>query len=42
MNGEALNVTASGTTLTLDSPGSYQLVVMDEEGQSVVFNFELR
>lgn len=42
LNGESLNAATSGTTLILSTAGSYQLVVMDEQGQTVAVTFEVR
>lgn len=42
INGEPLEATGVRTTITLDKPGEWQLVVMDEAGQTAAANFTLQ
>ncbi len=43
INGEPLTEAAGArTTLTLDKPGEWQLVVMDEAGQTATVKFTLQ
>ena len=42
INGEPLEATGARTTITLDKPGEWQLVVMDEAGQTAAANFTLQ
>ncbi|VTM46667.1 Penicillin-insensitive transglycosylase [Klebsiella pneumoniae] len=42
INGEPLEAAGARTTLTLDKPGEWQLVVMDEAGQTAAASFTLQ
>ncbi|WP_054179417.1 peptidoglycan glycosyltransferase PbpC [Trabulsiella odontotermitis] len=42
VNGEPLEETGVSTTLLLENPGDYQLLVMDEAGQTVTATFTLQ
>ncbi|KFC06632.1 penicillin-insensitive transglycosylase/transpeptidase [Trabulsiella guamensis ATCC 49490] len=42
VNGESLEETGASTTLSLEQPGDYQLLVMDETGQTVTATFTLQ
>ena len=42
INGQPLDATGATTTLTLDKPGEWQLVVMDEAGQTAAASFTLQ
>lgn len=41
INGEPLEAAGARTTLMLDKPGEWQLVVMDEAGQTAAASFTL-
>ncbi|HBR3472254.1 TPA: penicillin-binding protein 1C, partial [Klebsiella pneumoniae] len=42
INGEPLEAAGARTTLMLDKPGEWQLVVMDEAGQTAAASFTLQ
>ncbi|WP_155483922.1 hypothetical protein, partial [Trabulsiella odontotermitis] len=42
VNGEPLEQTGASVTLGLEKPGDYQLLVMDETGQTVTAIFTLQ
>ena len=42
INGQPLDAAGATTTLTLDKPGEWQLVVMDEAGQTAAASFTLQ
>ncbi len=42
INGEPLEAAGARTIITLDKPGEWQLVVMDEAGQTAAANFTLQ
>lgn len=42
LNGDAIGEKQAGVSLTLDKPGSYQVLVLDEAGQIAAVNFTLQ
>lgn len=42
INGQPIDAAGARATLTLDKPGEWQLVVMDEAGQTAAARFTLQ